>query len=539
MRSSRPIQWTDSPPPSRAGALWSALAWLWLMSPMLWMWPGPRALTDVLVSAVLLLALWLWRPTLRAAAVVLLVVGVVYLGYYLAVQSVPDEYFWFSVLSATWQEAHEYAESYRLADVLRVVLWLIPALAAVVWLWRRGQPLAGRWRWLGWALLALWLAYAAVSAAKGKGVDAALRKVGRVYPTALAESYLRYAKVSNAMFVVPPAPPPAAAPLADVVVMVIGESASAQRWSLLGYTGNPTNAALEPWRSSMVALPVHTNGNNTAQTVPVLLTGQAMDQLPATGVATYLDKARSAGFSVATHSNQRSFGVGQSFFFTAFRQRSDQFTVQQDGQFDGNLSVLLDQQLQTTARAQRPSLITLHLYGSHPRVNKRYPAEFAKWDDPYDNSLAYTSALLADWMAQLNRITDKRVLLVYISDHGLSFANCGGSYVHGATRSAYEVPLLLWGNAPFRQSNAAWWEQWQARSQHALLPDGRLRYTNLLAPLALDDVLGVNATTRLPAAPAADAWTAYRYPPEDGARQCAVWKPYDLPAVLKQAGAVQ
>ena len=116
---------------------------------MLWMWPGPRALTDVLVSAVLLLALWLWRPTLRAAAVVLLLVGVVYLGYYLAVQSVPDEYFWFSVLSATWQEAHEYAESYRLADVLRVVLWLLPALAAVVWLWRRGQPLAGRWRWLG------------------------------------------------------------------------------------------------------------------------------------------------------------------------------------------------------------------------------------------------------------------------------------------------------------------------------------------------------------------------------------------------------
>ena len=87
---------------------------------MLWMWPGPRALTDVLVSAVLLLALWLWRATLRAAAVVLLLVGVVYLGYYLAVQSVPDEYFWFSVLSATWQEAHEYAESYRLADVLRL-----------------------------------------------------------------------------------------------------------------------------------------------------------------------------------------------------------------------------------------------------------------------------------------------------------------------------------------------------------------------------------------------------------------------------------
>lgn len=34
--------------------------------------------------------------------------------------------------------------------------------------------------------------------------------------------------------------------MVDMLVVVIGESASAHRWSLLGYEGNPTNAALRP-----------------------------------------------------------------------------------------------------------------------------------------------------------------------------------------------------------------------------------------------------------------------------------------------------
>jgi hypothetical protein len=41
-----------------------------------------------------------------------------------------------------------------------------------------------------------------------------------------------------------------------------------------------------------------------------------------------------------------------------------------------------------------------------------------------------------------------RAALVYVSDHGQNFRNAAVPYTHGSTRSAYEVPLLVWGMPP-------------------------------------------------------------------------------------------
>ena len=514
----------------------TALAWLWLFTPLIFMWPDGRSVLDAMASAALLACCLLWRPTMRAAASLLVVIGFGYLAYFLAVDSIPDEYFWFTVFGSSLGEAWQYAISYRHADALRLACWLLPAGIAWYWLWFRSEALRGRWRWLGWASLLLWLAWAAISAAKGDSVGGMLRKVDRVYPSVFAESFLRYRQSSAHMFTVPPVPEPAKPPMADLVVMVIGESASAQRWSLLGYQGNPTNAALLPWRDGMVVLPVQTNGNNTAQTVPLLLTGRQVEPLPEGGVLTYLDKAAKAGFKVVTLSNQGSFGVEQSFFFTAFRQRSTHYHPLQPGLWDEALTPLLSQTLEDMPSSKK-LMLTLHMYGSHPRVQDRTPPAAAHWQDAYDNSIAYSSSLLADWIARLSRLDDRRVVLLYISDHGLAFPACGGSYVHGSTRSAYEVPLMLWGNARFRADNAAWWQQWQARAQQPQAADGQLRFTNLLVPWALDDLLGMRQLSTLPAAavkPAAATKSLPTYPPPADERQCERFKPYDVAAVLKQ-----
>lgn len=524
-------------PRSRAGVgAATMLAWLWLFAPLVFMWPTSRSMVDGAASAALLACCLLWRPSMRVAAVALAVIGLAHLAYFLAVDSVPDEYFWFTVFGSSLSEAWEYVNSYRRTDALRLAWWLVPACAAVYWLWSRGTVLRGRWRWLGLASLVLWLVWSAVSAAKGDSVGGMLRKVDRVYPSVFVESYLRYRQSSAHMFVVPPVPEPARPPMADVVVMVIGESASAQRWSLLGYQGHPTNAALQPWREGMVALPVQANGNNTAQTVPLLLTGRQVEPLPEGGVLTYLDKAAKAGFKVVTLSNQGSFGVEQSFFFTAFRQRSAQYHPLQPGQWDEALTPLLAQALEDTP-ASRKLMLTLHMYGSHPRVEGRVPPAAAQWQDAYDNSIAYSSGLLADWIARLSRLEDRSVVLLYVSDHGLSFPACGGSYVHGSTRSAYEVPLMLWGNARFRADNAAWWAQWQARAQHALAADGRLQFTNLLVPFALDDLLGAAQMSTLPGVAglaAASPHARQPYPPPADDQQCERFTPYDVAGALSQ-----
>lgn len=509
---------------SRGGGWVTALAWLWLFLPLVWMWPSSRTLGDVALSALLWCGCLLWRPLTRVAAWVLVLVGACYLGYFYAVRSAPDEFFWYSVLGASTTEAWEYASSYRLQDLASLLCWLLPAVAAAVHLWRRAPLLTGRLlRGVGWASWLVWGVLATTGVAKGYGLEGTLRRVDRVYPMTLGESYARYAHAAESIYRIPPMAPPAAAPMADVVVMVIGESASAQRWSLLGYQGNDTNAALRPWRDGLVTLPVTANGNNTGKTVPVLLTGQRMAEMPESGVVTVLDQGRAAGFRVETLSNQSASGMSLSFAHAAFRQRSDRFVNLQDGLQDGALTELLASSLQQQAAGQ-PALITLHMYGSHPRVNKRYPPEFAKWEDPYDNSIAYSSSLLADWISRLDALPGVRTALVYVSDHGQNFPQCGGSYTHGSTRSAYEVPLLVWGNAALRQQQPQWWGQLQKVAAHAVAPDGSLRQTNLLYTGVVQDLLGyqvhaVDKGTASHVSPAGDG----PYPPTAAHNGCDDW----------------
>jgi glucan phosphoethanolaminetransferase (alkaline phosphatase superfamily) len=493
---------------------------------------------DAVRSAALLAFFLLWRPALRMATVVLVVIGLAHLAYGLAIDSVPDEYFWFTVFGSSFREAREYVSSYRYSDAFRLVSWLLLACLAAYWLWSRATVLHGHWRWFGWISLLVWLVWLTNAATKGDGAADAIRfltlsKVERTYPSMFIRSYLRYRESSASMFVIPPVPEPARPSIADVVVLIIGESASAQRWSLLGYQGNPTNAALSPWREGIVALPVQTNGNNTARAVPVLLTGRQPEF--AEGVLTYLDKAAKAGFTGVTLSNQTRFDIGDSFIFTAFSQRSAQFHQLQPGaQWDEALTPLLARALDSTPVSEK-LMLTVYTYGSHPDVKDRYPPAAAQWPDAYDNSIAYTSRLLAEWIARLARMDDRRAVLIYISDHGLAFPACGGSYVHGSTRSAYEVPLMLWSNARFRADNVAWWAQWQERAQQAVAADGTLQFTNLLVPFALDDLLGMAPASKLPAAPMlAVASQPLLYPPPTDTRQCEPFTPYDVTKALQQ-----
>lgn len=514
---------------SGASATWlqrgsTAWAWLWLFLPLLWMWPIARSAENAALSALLLCGCLLWRPVARVAACALVLIGACYLGYFYAVRSEPDEFFWYSLLGASASEAWEYATSYRVQDLAIVLTWLLPAVAAAAYLWRAPRLLHGRMgRGLGWLSLAIWALFAGTSITKGYSLEAALRRVERVYPMAMWESHIRYTHASSAIYQIPEVPAPAHAAMADVVVVVIGESASAQRWSLLGYQGNDTNAALQPWSEGLLALPVTSNGNNTGKTVPVLLTGQKMRQLSDGGMLTYLDTARKAGFRVETLSNQSASGMDLSFANAALRQRSDLFVNLQDGEYDGALSPLLAKSLEQAA-AGKPLLVTLHMYGSHPRVAKRYPAAFALWDDPYDNSIAYSSSLLADWMAQLEALKGLRTALVYVSDHGQNFPQCGGSYTHGSARSAYEVPFMLWGNAALRTQHAAWWAQLQPVARHAVAEDGDLRQTNLLFPATINSLLGYpNAVVAEGAARQVALTGDGSYPPPAQSNGCADW----------------
>lgn len=496
--------------------LHTVIAWLWLFLPLFWMWPNARSAGEVLLSALLCMGVLLSRWTTRVATVVLWVLGLCFLGYFFAVHSLPDEFFWQSILGSNPGEALEYAGSYRPQDAGLLLAWAIPALLATRYLWRQPQVLQGRKiRVLAWLTLGIWLLWMVVSMAKGYGVYRMFSRVDRVYPLMIVKSWERYERNAQLVAQMATVPAPDQAPMVDVLVVVLGESASAHRWSLLGYQSNPTNAALELWQSGLVTLPLTTNGNNTGKTLPVIVSGRPLTPLPTEGIASYLDYAQAAGFHNHVFANQQAPG----FANVALRMRSDQYLQLQDGRLDGELTPLLQRSLQAPTQESAPLVITLHTYGSHPRVEKRYPEAAALWSDPYDNSLHYASQLLADWIAQLQQLKDQRVALVYVSDHGQDFPVCGGSYTHGMTRSTYEVPFLLWTNDKLRQQYPAWWQQWHTLQQHAIDTQGIPRLNTLLPAQVIAQLVGYSQEL-----PRSEGFTANgHYPPEQNQALCTDW----------------
>lgn len=512
---------TPSPRPTHK--LLTLLAWVWLFLPLLWMWPNARSLTEVLLSALLLMGILLSRTLTRIATVVLWLLGMCFLGYFFAVHSLPDEFFWQSILGSNATEAWEYFRAYRTLDALLMLAWGIPAALAACHLWRLPKALHSKpLRILAWVMLAIWTLWLGVSLAKGYDIYRIFSRVDRVYPLMMVKSWERYERnaelASKTVEIAPPAQPP----MVDVLVVVLGESGSAHRWSMLGYTQQATNAPLQPWQQGLATLPLTTNGNNTGMTLPVIIAGQRMNPLPEGGIASYLDWGKAAGFHNVVLANQQAPG----FANVALRLRSDQHLQLQDGKLDGDLTPLLTQTLQTAAAAKQPLLLTLHTYGSHPRVEKRVPEGYAALPDAYDNSIHYTSELLADWIQQLDALKGLRTALIYVSDHGQDFPVCGGSYVHGITRSTYEVPFLLWTNDTLRHQHPSWWKQWPQHAAHAITPEGIPRYNTLMPAQAIAQLLGYPAELPEATTPVPNG----AYPPAEDAALCSDWYP-QVPAL--------
>lgn len=499
------------------------LAWCLLCSPMLWISANVRGATDSLGSALLLSPLLLWAPLGRATALLMLPIGLAYLAYFRTIGSLPDEYFWFTVLGTHSQEAWEYLQAQRGGDALWVLGWFVPACIASGWLWRhlprpqrvphpqQGWTAKGRQALRATSLLivGLWLLVAVVAGLRGHDLRKVLHQMDRVYPLVLLESLLKQQAVAHSiqknMLAVPAfTVRPTSRPRADVVVLVIGESATAQRWSLLGYQEHDTNAPLRPYlrQGQLHSLSVLANGNNTAMTVPVLMSGHRLEDFPPEGVSTYLDWARAAGFRTWSLSNQgHSQGGMETFYQAAFRHRSDSFlSLGLRARYDEALTEPLLAALGSLhdpgpsgQQAGQPLLITLHTYGSHHTASRRYPASHALWSDaPYDNSIAYSSHLLAQWIGLLQQHVPatQRAVLMYISDHGVGLPDCGVNFHHSTGRSAFEVPLLFWGNTAFWSDQPDWQVRLAQQAQSSPGPDGLPTVDNRIFAATVADLLG-------------------------------------------------
>jgi len=252
----------------------------------------------------------------------------------------------------------------------------------------------------------------------------------------------------------------------ELVIMVVGETARRDRFSLNGYA-RKTNPRLEKESRLFSYDRVQSCGTSTSVSVPCMfaLSGRREFDHDVDGhTENALDLLQRAGVSVLWRDNNSSSkGVADRVRLEDFRSPEVNPVCDTECRDVGMLNGLQDY-----IDAQNGDiLIVLHQMGNHgPAYFKRYPPEFEKFTpachsaelsectdeeigNAYDNAILYTDYFLAEVIGLLKANTPAfEASMLYVSDHGESLGE-DGLYLHGmpyllAPSEQTDIPVILW-----------------------------------------------------------------------------------------------
>ena len=255
----------------------------------------------------------------------------------------------------------------------------------------------------------------------------------------------------------------------ELIIMVVGEAARANRFSLNGYE-KETNPLLK--KEEIINFPnMYSCGTSTAESVPCMFSiFDKADYDYKKGISTenVLD--------VLTHTkyvnvlwrdnNSDSKGNALRVDFEDYRTSKSNTICEEDGECrDEGMLVGLDEYIKK--HKGEDILIVLHQMGNHgPAYYKRYPKEFEKFtpicktnqleqctqeevSNAYDNAILYTDYFLSKVINFLKPYSnDYETAMLYMSDHGESLGE-NGIYLHGlpyfmAPDEQKHIGALLW-----------------------------------------------------------------------------------------------
>lgn len=255
-----------------------------------------------------------------------------------------------------------------------------------------------------------------------------------------------------------------------VTVMVLGETARAQSFSLNGYD-KPTNQFTD--KLGIVSFSnMSSCGTATAVSVPCMfsrLDKSNYDKRIATSQQNVVDLIHLAGADVLWISNNNGSCKGVCTRVKSIQISNDKADPLCDGEYCFDEVLLRPLQEKLNNLSHQNTLIVLHMIGSHgPTYYKRYPEEKRVFKpdcrrsdiqncteeeliNTYDNTIAYTDLVLSKAIKMLNTSSQKNNIessLLYISDHGESLGE-SGVYLHGlpyafAPKEQTHVPMIFW-----------------------------------------------------------------------------------------------
>jgi lipid A ethanolaminephosphotransferase len=261
-----------------------------------------------------------------------------------------------------------------------------------------------------------------------------------------------------------------------LLVLVVGETARAANFSVLGYARvtNPELATLDITAFRNVS----SCGTSTEVSVPCMFSpfGRAdYDERRIRNSEGLLDVLARAGYAVKWLDNQSGCkGVcrGTAIDYEKLDSRTAPDLCAGDECHDEILVRRLQAELPSI---RRNTVLVLHMMGNHgPAYYRRYPTEFRRFTpdcataqlrdcsreqvvNSYDNAILYTDHVLAGVIRVLRDSPRLDTAMLYVSDHGESLGE-NGLYLHGlpysiAPSTQTHVPMITWLSKSFATDN--------------------------------------------------------------------------------------
>ena len=252
----------------------------------------------------------------------------------------------------------------------------------------------------------------------------------------------------------------------ELIILVVGETARADRFSLNGYT-KETNPELR--KQGVVSLTdVSACGTSTGESVPCMFSvmkRKHFDRQDALHIENALDVLAKNGVQILWRDNNSdSKGVAVRMQYEDFKSPTLNPVCDEECRDIGMLSGL-DKFI--TAKGSKDILIVLHQMGNHgPEYYRRYPKEFERFtptckssdlknctqqeiDNAYDNAILYTDFFLSQVIDFLKKYDNQyETAMLYVSDHGESLGE-HGIYLHAAPyivapKEQTHIPAIVW-----------------------------------------------------------------------------------------------
>jgi len=257
----------------------------------------------------------------------------------------------------------------------------------------------------------------------------------------------------------------------ELIIMVVGETARADRFSLNGYS-RLTNPLLA--KENILSFSNVTScGTSTSVSVPCMfssLVRKDYEKKKALAQENLLDVLNKHGIAVLWRDNNSdSKGVATRIRYEDFKSPTMNPICHGECRDVGMLSKL---ETYIDANKDTDMLIVLHQMGNHgPEYYRRYPKEFERFkpacqtgelrdctkqeiDNAYDNAILYTDYFLSEVINFLKKYDHQyETAMLYVADHGESLGE-HGFYLHAAPymlapKEQTHVPVILWTGENF------------------------------------------------------------------------------------------